>query len=496
MNALTISIAVAALLFAGTGRAADNPSPTKAIIKFKAEPAPQSELPKISQAKPIQGKVFRIGRGEFEIEITDNSHGKSVANEKSDHLPGKPAEPTTKPRTLYLFTEELPLYHRYWIGLNAEPLSSEQQKESKIEGERGLAVEYIVPDSPAAKAGLKLRDILLTANKAPLNRLADLADAVHSSKDQDIALEVQRDGKTQTIGVKPAKRPDADREAIPLDAKAVPSQAAGDFWRILAPGIALGQSLAGVQSGLDNHGLHANVTIKASEQIKALLEQRRELQQQAKDLNKKLNAIGGGSDAAVGETARDRLHDVLDQIEAMNRQIVALEQSRGAPDRDALRRQLSTFRHCASELAEAGRTEEAAQLISKAHDMEERLEALDRDRAGPASARMVVVGNPTAEWQFQRPDADQIRLSQIQTAMQLLTQAGLREDAEHLRQKAEGLEQELKMKQQRRESGNNFELHEQQMAQALSEVHAQLVEMHREIEELRQAVSRMSEQKR
>jgi S1-C subfamily serine protease len=77
-------------------------------------------------------------------------------------------------------------------------------------GTDGVVVVRIVPDSPAAKAGLRgvdpssgaLGDVIVGANGAPVHRLADLTDQIEKvGIGHEIGLQVQRDGRTISVSV-------------------------------------------------------------------------------------------------------------------------------------------------------------------------------------------------------------------------------------------------------------------------------------------------------
>ncbi|MGA2616792.1 MAG: PDZ domain-containing protein [Thermoguttaceae bacterium] len=95
----------------------------------------------------------------------------------------------------------------YWLGIAVEPASEPLPAELKLPKVRGLVVENVLPDSPAAKAGIKKSDILLKANDRLLKEPADLVREINKVREGKLALDVLRDGKRQTIAATPAKRP-------------------------------------------------------------------------------------------------------------------------------------------------------------------------------------------------------------------------------------------------------------------------------------------------
>jgi len=97
----------------------------------------------------------------------------------------------------------------YWLGVDCRPVPPVLRAHLKLPEDRGLVVQQVMPDSPAAAAGIEPYDVLVKADGEPLGKLQDLIDAVDASKDKDLALEVIRGGKSTKIKVKPAKRPES-----------------------------------------------------------------------------------------------------------------------------------------------------------------------------------------------------------------------------------------------------------------------------------------------
>ncbi len=96
----------------------------------------------------------------------------------------------------------------YWLGVQCAPVSAALRAQLGLDEGQGLVVESVLPDSPAAKAGLQQYDVLAAVDGKPIQGLADLIAAVAKAKDNnDVSLEVIRGGKRTELKARPAKRP-------------------------------------------------------------------------------------------------------------------------------------------------------------------------------------------------------------------------------------------------------------------------------------------------
>lgn len=87
----------------------------------------------------------------------------------------------------------------YWIGVVlAAPDEGDQP---------GIRVADVMPDGPAAKAGIRPGDRLTKAGGKPIKAVADLIRAIDAAKGKPLGLELVREGKTQKLEVTPQKRP-------------------------------------------------------------------------------------------------------------------------------------------------------------------------------------------------------------------------------------------------------------------------------------------------
>jgi len=100
---------------------------------------------------------------------------------------------------------------KYWIGLLGGAISADDPLRAHLDlpQGQGLIVENVVPDSPAAKAGLKKHDILLRANDTALSDMRQLVDLVATAgeKKAQITLEVFRHGNRESAYLTPEERP-------------------------------------------------------------------------------------------------------------------------------------------------------------------------------------------------------------------------------------------------------------------------------------------------
>jgi S1-C subfamily serine protease len=95
-----------------------------------------------------------------------------------------------------------------WVGIYLDP-----EREEAVVGE-------VIPDSPAAKAGLQPGDVLLSAGGKPTPTREQFAAVVAAAKAGDrLSVEIRRAGQSQTVVVRLGKRPDAPVSGAVTDPK-------------------------------------------------------------------------------------------------------------------------------------------------------------------------------------------------------------------------------------------------------------------------------------
>jgi len=87
-----------------------------------------------------------------------------------------------------------------WLGVETHEVTAGKAKELKLSAERGVVLGKIVPDSPAAKAGLKENDVVTEINGQRVEGAAQFRRMIHEiPAGRSIQITVWRDGRAQTV---------------------------------------------------------------------------------------------------------------------------------------------------------------------------------------------------------------------------------------------------------------------------------------------------------
>jgi hypothetical protein len=105
----------------------------------------------------------------------------------------------------------VPELAEYWLGVGYLPMPPALRAQLNLPEKEGLLVEVVVPDSPAAKAGIVPHDILLRAGGKPLVDRRDLVRAIEASKNGKLKIELMHRGQAKTVEATLAKRPEEAR---------------------------------------------------------------------------------------------------------------------------------------------------------------------------------------------------------------------------------------------------------------------------------------------
>jgi membrane-associated protease RseP (regulator of RpoE activity) len=114
-----------------------------------------------------------------------------------------------QPRIKVLFGPVQPGPPAFWIGVTVAPVEPALRAHLKLPSDQGLIATEVIADGPAAKAGLKVYDILVLMDAKPLRDQAGLVDLVQKTGERSVPVEIMREGSHQTIQVTPERRKDA-----------------------------------------------------------------------------------------------------------------------------------------------------------------------------------------------------------------------------------------------------------------------------------------------
>jgi serine protease Do len=92
------------------------------------------------------------------------------------------------------------------LGATLEPVDEGLRAQLGLEMKTGLVVSALADSGPAANAGLKQNDILLSIADAPLTEAADLPKQLKAAGEKEVPLKLFRRGKPLTLRVRPIAR--------------------------------------------------------------------------------------------------------------------------------------------------------------------------------------------------------------------------------------------------------------------------------------------------
>jgi len=89
-----------------------------------------------------------------------------------------------------------------WLGVELHEVTGDSAKELKLPAERGVVLGTIVPDSPAAKSGLKEKDVITEMNGQRVEGAAQFRRMIHEiPAGRAVQFTVWRDGRAQSVSV-------------------------------------------------------------------------------------------------------------------------------------------------------------------------------------------------------------------------------------------------------------------------------------------------------
>ena len=98
---------------------------------------------------------------------------------------------------------------RSYLGVMLQDIDRNLADAYNLPRPEGSLINQVAPDSPAAKAGLKVGDIIMKYNGSPISRTSDLLNYLNRTMPkQTIQLDVLRDGKPRSISATLTTAPD------------------------------------------------------------------------------------------------------------------------------------------------------------------------------------------------------------------------------------------------------------------------------------------------
>jgi membrane-associated protease RseP (regulator of RpoE activity) len=103
-----------------------------------------------------------------------------------------------------------------FLGVGTESVTPEMRNQLGIAAEHGSLVTEVVPDSPAAHAGLKRDDVITSVNGKAVNDAAELREMIRSAgAGKEVHLKVARGKETKDITARLESAPAAAIEMMP-----------------------------------------------------------------------------------------------------------------------------------------------------------------------------------------------------------------------------------------------------------------------------------------
>src|SRR5262249_26367621 len=119
------------------------------------------------------------------------------------------AIPSNMARKIYTELRDKGRVTRAWLAVSIQPPPPELARSFGAKDAKGVLINEVMPDSPAAKAGLKPGDILLEFEGRALDGPADLQRSVgFFAPDRSAKVKIWRDQAEKTVEVKAGQAPD------------------------------------------------------------------------------------------------------------------------------------------------------------------------------------------------------------------------------------------------------------------------------------------------
>jgi serine protease Do len=151
---------------------------------------------------------------------TFDMHGKVIGINTAIHSPSGGsvgigfAIPSNQARAILDQLHDGGTVQRGWLGVHIQGLDEDLAKSLGLDDAKGALVAEVTPDSPAASAGFKRGDVVLSYAGHEIDELRDLTSAVADTRaGTDVDVVVWRDGGEKTLKVEIGQMPGEEQMA-------------------------------------------------------------------------------------------------------------------------------------------------------------------------------------------------------------------------------------------------------------------------------------------
>lgn len=96
------------------------------------------------------------------------------------------------------------------IGVSISGLTKQLGEYFGVSDGKGILINNVAENSPAAKAGIKAGDVIIEAEGKPVNNSVDLIRGINEKKEGEVTLTILRNRNRQTVKVTPEKMKEGD----------------------------------------------------------------------------------------------------------------------------------------------------------------------------------------------------------------------------------------------------------------------------------------------
>lgn len=184
----------------------DEVTGTRKLTRLIGEVAPDHQA-KVTVLRNGVEREFSVTMGKREIpELGENGailQGFPQMSEmpmpRTPRLPNAPLPPMDNDGNVFIFRNG----ESRQIGVSVSQLTKQLAENFGVSGGKGLLIEDVRENSPAAKAGLKAGDVIVEADGKEVKNSLELIRALNAKKEGDVNLTIVRDKNRLTISVTP-----------------------------------------------------------------------------------------------------------------------------------------------------------------------------------------------------------------------------------------------------------------------------------------------------